>query len=100
MNQYQGQGQGQGQGDPSGFRQLIINSIVTKNKMDALGNIRGRGKDPTTRGLEMQSVFQEFAQMDPTTLGSMTVSNAFGNARRSMFGYGGRSRKKRKTRRR
>jgi hypothetical protein len=140
MNQYQGDpnmqmqpGYGQVQGDPnmqmqpgygqanagstalqSGFRQLILNSIVTKNKMDALGNIRGRGKDPETRGLEMQNVLQEFAGMTPAQLGNLTLVNAFGNAgrsignmgrslrnaRRSMFGFGGRSRKKRKTRRR
>lgn len=125
MNQFQGDpnmetGLGQVQGDPnmqsgnmqSGFRQLIINSIVTKNKMDTLGNIRGNGKDPITRGVEMQSVFQQFAQMDPTTLGSMgsmqalgNMGQSFGNMGRSlgnMFGRrnGGRSRKKRKTRRR
>jgi hypothetical protein len=87
---------------PDYFRQVILNSIVSKNKLDAV-----TGKDPSVRGNEMQLVFQEFAQMDPTTLGRMTAAGAFGNFGRMMgsrFGFGGRgrgrSRKKRKTRRR
>ena len=87
---------------PGYFRQLIVNSIVSKNKMDAMN-----GKGPIVRGNEMLLVFREFAQMDPTTLGNMTAAEAFGNFRqtmRSRFGFGGRgrgrSRKKRKTRRR
>ena len=108
---------GQVQGDssmPGAFRQLIVNSIVSKNKLDAM-----TGKDPSLGGQEMQLVFREFAQMDPYTLGNMTAVGALGNFGRSFgnagqsfgnfgrsvgsrFGFGGRSRsrKKRKTRRR
>ncbi len=87
---------------PGFFRQAIINSIATKNQTDRISR-----KPPILGGQEMLRVFQEFAQMDPTTLGSMTSAGAFGNFGRmvgSRFGFGGRgrdrSRKKRKTRRR
>jgi hypothetical protein len=72
----------------SGFRQLIINSIATRNKVGALGNIRGYGKDPTTRGTEMKCVFQEFANMTPTQLGAMGMEQVLGNFGESLVNMG------------